>query len=78
MTSESNIADRFLRRLLRGDGTCRKTRLGIPREKLAARIGRPVRDHLSNTVGFVFADGSEVEESGGGWDTPEGWAEAAT
>ena len=77
MTSES-IADRFLNRLLLGDGTCRKTRLGIPREKLAARIGRPVRDRLGNTVGFVFADGSEVEESGGGWDTPEGWAEAAT
>jgi hypothetical protein len=72
---QPTIADRFLARLLCGDGTCRKTRLGVPREQLAARIGRPVRDRLGNTVGYVFIDGSEIVESGGGWDTPEGWRE---
>lgn len=24
--------------------------------------------------GVSLADGSEIEESGSGWDTPEGWA----
>jgi hypothetical protein len=71
---QDSIAYRVLTRVLH-DGTCRQTRLGIPREKFAARIGRPTRDHLGNIVGFVFSDGSEIEESGGIWDTPEGWKE---
>lgn len=74
MTSNKSVADRILDNLLRGDGTRRKTRLGVDRRALAARIGRPTRDHLNNVVGWTFGDGSEIEENGNGWDTPEGWA----
>jgi hypothetical protein len=68
------IADRILTNLLDNDGCARKTRLGVDRYALVARIGTPMRDRLDNVVGWEFSDGSEIEESGGGWDTPEGWA----
>ena len=70
----TTIADRILDNLLSGNGCARKTRLGVDRAKLADRIGRRVRDRFGNTIGWEFADGSEIEENGSGWDTPEGWA----
>jgi len=73
MTSSKTIADRILDNLLAGDGCRQKTRLGVDRVALASRIGTRVRDGLGNVVGFSFADGSEIQECGGGWDTPEGW-----
>jgi hypothetical protein len=73
----TTIADRILDNLLSGDGCARTTRLGVDRHALADRIGTRVRDRLGNVVGWTFADGSEIEECGGGWDTPEGWAAAA-
>ncbi len=68
------IADRILTNLLSTDGCARRTRLGVDRYALVARIGTPMRDRLGNVVGWEFSDGSEIEESGNGWDTPEGWA----
>jgi hypothetical protein len=59
-----------------GDGCARKTRLGIDRDALVARIGMPIRDRLGNVVGWSFRDGSEIEVCGNGWDTPEGWEAA--
>lgn len=73
-TMQKSIADRILDTLLGGDGRARKTRLGVDRYALAARIGRTVRDGLDNVIGFTFADGSEIEVCGDGWDTPAGWA----
>lgn len=71
----TTIADRILDNLLAGDGCAVATRLGVDRYALVARIAsRRIRDNLGNTVGWVFADGSEIEDHGGGWDTPEGWA----
>jgi len=72
----TTIADRILDNLLSGDGCARTTRLGVDRRALAGRIGSPSRDHMGNVTGWTFADGSEIEECGGGWDTPEGWAAA--
>lgn len=68
------IATRILDNLLCGDGCATKTRLGVDRRALADRVGTRVRDRLGNVVGWTFSDGSEIEESGNGWDTPEGWA----
>jgi hypothetical protein len=69
------IADRILANLLSNDGCARKTRLGVDRYALVERIATSrTRDRLGNVVGWFFADGSEIEESGNGWDTPEGWA----
>jgi hypothetical protein len=68
------IADRILTNLLADDGCAQKTRLGVDRYALVARIGTPTRDRLGNVVGWEFADGSEIQQSGNGWDTPEGWA----
>lgn len=71
----NTIADRILNNLLAGDGCARSTRLGVDRYALVARIAsRRIQDGLGNTVGWEFADGSRVEDHGGGWDTPEGWA----
>lgn len=70
----TTIANRILDNLLGGDGCATTTRLGVDRRALADRIGTRVRDRLGNVVGWTFADGSEIEESGNGWDTPEGWA----
>jgi hypothetical protein len=72
--TEKSIANRILDNLLSGDGCARRTRLGVDRYALVKRIGTPMRDRLGNTCGWSFADGSEIEESGNGWDTPEGWA----
>jgi len=69
------IADRILTNLLSNDGCARRTRLGVDRRALVERIATSrTRDRLGNVVGWEFADGSEIEESGNGWDTPEGWA----
>ncbi len=76
LRASKTIANRILDDLLCGDGCARRTRLGIDRARLADRIGRRMRDRLGNTVGWEFADGSEIIESGGGWDTPEGWDDA--
>ena len=70
---DKTIADRILDRLMGGDGCARTTRLGVDRYALVARIGVPMRDRMGNVVGWEFADGSEIQESNNGWDTPEGW-----
>jgi hypothetical protein len=70
----TTIADRILNNLLAGDGCAAATRLGVDRYALVARIAsRRMKDNLGNVVGWVFTDGSEIEDHGGGWDTPEGW-----
>ena len=76
MTSTTNtIADRILDNLLGGDGCRQRTRLGIDRRALVERIAAARRhDFLNNVNGWEFADGSVIEESGTGWDTPDGWA----
>ena len=74
-TTNTTIADRILENLMSGDGCARKTRLGVDVSKLIARIGsKGARDHLGNVYGWTFADGSELQCHGAGWDTPEGWA----
>ena len=74
-TTTTTIADRILDNLLCGDGCRQTTRLGVDRRALAQRIATAsIRDHLGNVTGWEFADGSEIEECGGGWDTPEGWS----
>jgi hypothetical protein len=70
---DKTIADRILTNLLGNDGCARRTRLNIDRRALVNRIGTQVRDNLGNVIGWSFADGSQIEESGNGWDTPEGW-----
>lgn len=71
----TTIADRIINNLLGGDGCASRTRLGIKRHALVKRIATStVRDRFGNVTGWAFADGSEIEECGGGWDTPEGWA----
>lgn len=72
----NTVADRFLDNLLSGDGCARKTRLNVCRVALAERIGCRIRDRFGNAVGWQFSDGSEILESGGGWDTPAGWDDA--
>ena len=69
----NSVADRILDRLLGGDGLRTHTRLGIHRLAIVHRIGFPMYDNLRNCVGWSFVDGSEILESGDGWDTPEGW-----
>ena len=72
---KTTIAERILDHLLAGDGCAKRTaRLGVDRGALVRRIGEPVRDRAGNLVGWTFADGSSILESGGGWDTPAGWA----
>ena len=74
----ATIASRILENLLYGDGCRDTTRLGVDRYALVRRIAAStVRDHLGNVTGWTFADGSEIEEFGGGWDTPEGWQASA-
>jgi hypothetical protein len=73
--TNTTIANRIIDNLMSGDGCARKTRLGIKIPALCDRIGvSRRRDHLGNVYGWIFADGSEIESHGGGWDTPEGWA----
>jgi hypothetical protein len=75
MTNTNTIADRILDNLMGGDGCARSTRLGIKVVDLVNRISTSrTRDHLGNVYGWTFADGSEIECHGAGWDTPEGWA----
>lgn len=74
-TTTTSIAERILENLMRGNGCARETRLGVQIHHLCARIAtRRHRDHLGNVYAFTFADGSELECHGEGWDTPEGWA----
>ena len=71
----TTIADRILNNLLSGDGCARSTRLGVDRYALVGRIASSMtKDRLGNVIGWTFVDGSEIEDHGGGWDTPEGWA----
>lgn len=71
----TTIADRILDNLLAGDGCAAATRLGVNRYDLVKRIAtRFIKDRLGNVIGWEFADGSQIENHGGGWDTPEGWA----
>lgn len=71
----TTIADRILNNLLSGDGCANRTRLGVDRIALVRRIASStIKDRLGNVIGWEFADGSEIEEHSGGWDTPEGWA----
>lgn len=75
MTTTNTIAERILENLMGGDGCARKTRLGVNISNLCTRIATDrTRDHLGNVYGWTFADGSELECHGNGWDTPEGWA----
>ena len=71
----ATIANRILDNLLAGDGCAAATRLGVNRYDLVKRIAtRFIKDRLGNVIGWEFADGSQIENHGGGWDTPEGWA----
>lgn len=75
MTTSNTIADRILDTLLGGNGCATRTRLGIDRYALVRRIASStIHDHMGNVIGWSFADGSEIEDHAGGWDTPEGWA----
>ena len=72
------IADRILDNLMNGNGCARKTRLGVRVVALVNRIAiARNRDHLGNVYGWTFADGSDLECHGEGWDTAEGWASHA-
>lgn len=75
MTASQTIADRILNRLLLGDGCRSKTHIGVDRLKLVVRIATDVdQDWKAGSTTWTFADGSEIADYGGGWDTPEGWA----
>ena len=73
--TNTTVANRIIANLMSGDGCTHKTRLGVKVNDLCKRIATSRRrDSVGNVYGYTFADGSEIESHGGGWDTPEGWA----